>query len=122
MAAGPWILFVDADEEVSDQLRDEILAEMDSGAARDYSGYEFPRMVNYLGRWIRHGDWYPDAKLRLFRKNDGECAGVEPHDRIVVRGAVKKLRGDLYHYTYTGAHPFYSAHPILSSRPKPARS
>jgi glycosyltransferase involved in cell wall biosynthesis len=102
MAAGPWILFVDADEEVSENLREEILREMESGAANNYAGYEFPRMVRYLGRWIRHGDWYPDVKLRLFRKEHGECAGVEPHDRIVVRGKVKRLKGNLFHYTYEG--------------------
>ncbi|MBN2301631.1 MAG: glycosyltransferase family 2 protein [Lentisphaerae bacterium] len=101
-ASGPWILFIDADEEVSDQLRDEILGEFESGSNKNYAGYEFPRLVRYLGRWITHGDWYPDAKLRLFRKALGTCGGQEPHDRTTVNGAVKRLSGNLYHYTYTG--------------------
>ncbi len=101
LATGPWILFIDADEEISPTLRDEIIQEFESGANRDIAGYEFPRMVWYLGRWITHGDWYPDAKLRLFRKESGKCGGQEPHDRTTVDGKVKRLKGDLFHYTYS---------------------
>lgn len=100
LAAGPWILFVDADEEISPALRDEILDEFESGRCASVDGYEFPRMVWHLGRWIRHGDWYPDVKLRLFRKDRGECGGREPHDRTVVNGRVKRLKGDIFHYSY----------------------
>lgn len=100
LATGPWILFIDADEELSPSLRDEIQHEFQSGNAADVSGYEFPRLVRYLGRWITHGDWYPDIKLRLFRKEKGECGGKEPHDRITVNGRVKRLQHSLYHYTY----------------------
>ncbi len=102
LATGPWIFFVDADEEISPELRDEVQALFSSGEAGDYAGFEFPRMVYYLGRWIRHGDWYPDAKMRLFRKDKGICGGKEPHDRTEVDGRVKRLKGNLYHYTYTG--------------------
>jgi glycosyltransferase involved in cell wall biosynthesis len=100
IATGPWILFVDADEEVSPQLRQEIIEEFESGRNENYDGYEFPRMVFYLGKWIRHGEWYPDLKMRLFRKAKGVCAGNEPHDHTTVEGKVKRLRGHLYHYTY----------------------
>ncbi len=100
LASHPWVFFVDADEEVSPMLRDEILKEFESGASVPYAGYVVPRMVHFFGRWIRHGDWYPDTKLRLFRRNKGRCAGREPHDRTVVEGPVKRLRGPLYHYTY----------------------
>jgi hypothetical protein len=57
-------------------------------------------MVIYLGKWIRHGEWYPDIKLRLFRKDKGTCGGHEPHDRTTVEGEVKLLKGHLHHYTY----------------------
>jgi hypothetical protein len=57
-------------------------------------------MVYFLGRWIRHGDWYPDAKLRLFRREKGRCEGREPHDRTNVDGPVRRLKNPLYHYTY----------------------
>jgi glycosyltransferase involved in cell wall biosynthesis len=100
LASSPWILFLDADEEISPDLRDEILRETESSSSAEIAGYEFPRMVWYLGRWIRHGDWYPDIKMRLFRKKLGVCGGKEPHDRTTVSGPVKRLKGNLYHYTY----------------------
>ena len=104
LAKGPWILFIDADEEISEGLREEIKQEFQSGSAGDFAGYEFPRLVQYLGRWITHGDWFPDVKLRLFRKDKGNCGGKEPHDRTTVNGRVKRLKSSLYHYTYTDIH------------------
>ena len=102
IASCPWVLFVDADEEVSPTLRDEIVAAFKSDRHAKYAGYEFPRMVYYLGRWIRHGDWYPDVKLRLFRQELGTCGGREPHDRTTVAGKVQTLKSPIYHYTYEG--------------------
>ena len=102
MAKGPWILFLDADEEISAELRDEIIEEFNSDKIKNVNGYEFPRMVRFLGRWITHGDWYPDIKMRLFRKDKGVCGGKEPHDRTTVEGRVKRLKAPIYHYTYTG--------------------
>jgi glycosyltransferase involved in cell wall biosynthesis len=100
LASHPWILFIDADEELSCELRDEILYEFETGTNAAIAGYEFPRMVRYLGRWIKHGDWYPDFKMRLFRKDKARCEGIEPHDRTKVAGIVKRLKSPLYHYTY----------------------
>ena len=102
LATSTWVLFLDADEEVSPELRDEIITELKMGEEPRYTGYEFPRMVRFLDRWITHGDWYPDVKLRLYRRDCGECRGREPHDRMVVRGPVKRLKGPLFHYTYSG--------------------
>jgi len=99
MAQHPWILFLDADEEVSPGLREEIRAEFERGHGATI-GYEFPRQVYYLGRWIRHGEWYPDLKLRLFRKDCGRTEGQEPHDKVVVNGPIKQLRNAIWHYTY----------------------
>lgn len=100
LATGHWILFIDADEEISSELRAEILDEFRSGRCAGVAGYEFPRMVKHLGRWIRHGDWYPDVKLRLFRKDLGVCGGREPHDRTIVNGPVMRLKGHMYHYSF----------------------
>jgi len=100
LAEGPWILFIDADEEVSPKLHEQIEKAFASEASQDRVGYEFPRMVWFLGRWITHGDWYPDVKLRLFRKDKGRCEGVEPHDRISIDGSIRRLDGPLFHYTY----------------------
>jgi len=99
MAQSPWILFIDSDEEVSPELRREIEAEFEKGAG-SYVGYEFPRQVYYLGQWIRHGEWYPDLKLRLFKKDLGRTEGEEPHDKVVVNGPVRRLRSPLWHFTY----------------------
>ena len=101
LAKGPWILFVDADEEISPALREEIEHLFSRPLPPEVHGFDCPRLVPYLGRWIRHGDWYPDTKLRLFKKAFGECGGQEPHDRVYVTGEVRRLRGELYHYTYT---------------------
>jgi glycosyltransferase involved in cell wall biosynthesis len=100
MASNPWILFVDADEEVSPELKAEIEQEFSSGNYKNYAAYEFPRMVRFLGRWIKKGNWYPDVKLRLFRKDLGTCSGKEPHDLTIVNGPKKRLKGHLFHYTY----------------------
>ncbi len=100
LAKYPWVMFVDADEEVSPLLRDEIQELFAMGLSDSIAGFEFPRLVYYLNRWIRHGDWYPDIKLRLFRKDKGTCGGSEPHDRIFVEGQVIRLKGNLRHYTY----------------------
>ncbi|MGA1192807.1 MAG: glycosyltransferase family 2 protein [Kiritimatiellia bacterium] len=98
-ATHDWILYLDSDEEVSAGLRDEILAEF-AVPNRKYLGYEFPRLVFFLGRWIKHGEWYPDVKLRLFHKDYGRTEGEEPHDRVYVRGPVKRLKNPIFHYTY----------------------
>jgi len=100
LARSPWVMFVDADEEVSDELRCEILRTFDAVVPESVAGFDFPRMVWYLNRWIRHGEWYPDIKLRLFRKDRGSCSGTEPHDRIYVQGTVRHLSAPLHHYTY----------------------
>lgn len=100
LARYEWVLFVDADEVVSDELRHEIESLRDNGFPEDVNGYEFPRLVWFLGRWIRHGDWYPDTKLRLFRRAKGKCGGSEPHERIDIEGEPKLLKAPLFHYTY----------------------
>ena len=100
LARGEWILFVDADEAVSPELRAEILAAFRRGVPDAVAGFDFPRQVWFMHRWIRHGDWYPDTKLRLFRKERGRCCGIEPHERIEVDGEIRHLSAPLHHYTY----------------------
>jgi glycosyltransferase involved in cell wall biosynthesis len=96
-ATQPWLLNLDADEVVSPQLAAEIagvVTSPDSSAA-----YQFPRCTFYSGRWIRHGDWYPDRVLRLYRRGQAHWAGEEPHARLEVTGAIGQLRSDLFHYS-----------------------
>ncbi len=99
MATHPWVLFLDADEEVSPDMRDAVLEEFENRSTQ-YVGYEFPRLVFYLGKWIKHGSWYPDVKLRLFLKDRGRSGGVEPHDTVVIDGPVKRMKYPIWHYTY----------------------
>ena len=93
-----WVLAVDADERVTPELRDEIEAVRAAGF--DRSGYRIPRLVHYLGRWIRATDWYPDAQLRLFDRARGRWHGGLIHESVRVRGSVGRLRCELHHHPY----------------------
>ncbi|VGO15600.1 SPBc2 prophage-derived glycosyltransferase SunS [Pontiella desulfatans] len=94
-----WSLQLDADEEISPKLKAELIEAMKCNDG-SVNGYEIPRMVNYFGKWIRHGDWYPDRKLRLYRKERGRVVGGEIHEYVAVEGKVKRLRNPIFHYTY----------------------
>ncbi|MHB1306709.1 MAG: glycosyltransferase family 2 protein [Limisphaerales bacterium] len=98
-ASQPWRLGLDADEVVSPALRTEI----EETFARpepleQHAAFSFPRLTRYCGRWIRHGDWYPDRSVRLWKRDAAEWGGVDPHDKLLVRGRVGRLHGDLLHY------------------------
>ena len=93
-----WILSLDADEELSTKLKDEIKNLILKPLK--YDAYIMPRVSFHLGRWIRHGGWYPDAKIRLFNKNKAHWGGYNPHDKVIVDGTIGKLRGDLQHYVF----------------------
>jgi glycosyltransferase involved in cell wall biosynthesis len=97
-AAHDWILALDADERLSPELRTEIETVLEEGPK--HAAYAFPRRTRYLGRWIRHGGWYPDRKVRLFDRNRARWGGVDPHDHVHVDGDVGRLRRDLLHHTY----------------------
>jgi glycosyltransferase involved in cell wall biosynthesis len=96
-ATGDWILSVDADEVVSDKLREEIQTTIQSENPLD--GYYIPRRSNFLGRWISHGGWYPDHVLRLFRRNKGRFTDRLVHEQAQVSGKKGFLRNDLLHHT-----------------------
>jgi glycosyltransferase involved in cell wall biosynthesis len=85
-----WILSLDADERVSPDLREEIL-QLKEGEP-DCSAFSMPRQTYYLGRWIRHGGWYPDRKIRLFRKDSVRWEGEYVHESLVVEGEVNLLK------------------------------
>ncbi|MBD3412866.1 MAG: glycosyltransferase [Candidatus Aminicenantes bacterium] len=97
-AIHPWILSLDADERLSPGLRKEILdlKQKEIQAA----GFSVPRQAFYLGKWILHSGWYPDRKIRLFKKDNAFWQGEYVHEKMVVDGPVKKLMQPLYHFTY----------------------
>ncbi|MGD1045933.1 MAG: glycosyltransferase family 2 protein [Bacteroidota bacterium] len=95
-----YVLSLDADEVLSDELRTSIAAVKSDWK---YDGYEMNRLTNYCSAWIRHGGWYPDRKIRLFDKRKGKWTGVNPHDRYALNEShalVGYLRGDILHYSY----------------------
>ena len=62
----------------------------------------FNRVNKYRGQWIKHSGWYPDKKLRLWKKTEGKWGGVNPHDKVILNEGVKStyIKGDLLHYTF----------------------
>jgi glycosyltransferase involved in cell wall biosynthesis len=99
-AGQPWLLGLDADEAVSDRLRSEINGLFSNPARLEaHAAWQFPRLTWFCGRWIRHGDWYPDLQTRLWRKDAAEWGGADPHDKLHVRGTVGRLAGDLLHFS-----------------------
>jgi glycosyltransferase involved in cell wall biosynthesis len=95
-----WVLILDADEQVSPELAASIRDFFASGDAAWFHGGRFNRRIRFLGRWITHGDWYPDTKLRLVRRDKARMGGNAAHDTVLVEGSVKHLRGDLLHDSY----------------------
>lgn len=95
----PWILALDADEEVSPELKKEIFTFFKTGEDQRIQGVRCPRKTWFLGRWIRHGDWYPDFQLRLFRRDKGRWK--EPiHEFVEVQGTTSTFSADLLHYSF----------------------
>jgi glycosyltransferase involved in cell wall biosynthesis len=103
LAKNPWVFSLDADEELSPELRDEIKLLKGVEPADDRSGFSVNRCVCYEGKWIRHGDWYPDRLVRLFRRDRARFAGGKVHERLEIEGRVVKLWGELHHYSFTDA-------------------
>lgn len=99
-----WILSLDADERVDPALRAAVEALRDARSGEEPEGpvaYEVTRLNRYLGRWIRHGGWYPEWRIRLFDRRHARWGGVDPHDRVEVRGRLGRLRdGNLLHHSY----------------------
>ncbi len=114
LATGRWVLSLDADERVTPALA-EAIRRVVQGAGADttgqafvaesprggetLTGYELSRLSSFCGQWMRHGDWYPDRVLRLFRRGHGRFTEDLVHERVVVDGPVGRLTGDLLHHT-----------------------
>lgn len=98
-AENSFVLCLDADEELSAGLQQNILKLKDNFM---YNAYSFNRLNNYCGTWIRHSGWYPDRKVRLVNRELCSWGGVDPHDKMLVPNDEKAgfIKGDLLHYTY----------------------
>lgn len=99
LTSNDWVLSLDADEALSTDLRESII-KIEEGAAPD--AWEMKRLTNFCGKWVRHTGWYPDKKVRLWKKSIGQWGGQNPHDRVILRNGVilGQLSGDLLHYSF----------------------
>jgi glycosyltransferase involved in cell wall biosynthesis len=100
LATSDYVLSIDADERLSKKLQNEILQAKEKGFAAE--SYEMNRLNNYCGKWIKHGEWYPEYKLRIWKRGVGKWGGDNPHDKFELSGGRKpqRLAGDLLHYSF----------------------
>ncbi|MEK6577733.1 MAG: glycosyltransferase family 2 protein, partial [Bdellovibrionota bacterium] len=103
-ASNPWILNLDADEEVTPGLKAEIqsqLLEVSEGRS-EAKGFYFPRKTFYLGRWIKHGGWYPNHLIRLAEGAVSKWTEPHVHEELLVTGKVLGLKEPLHHHSFPG--------------------
>lgn len=105
---GSWILSLDADECLSDDLI-RSLKTWKLDRTPEYAAYSFNRLTSYCGRWVHHSGWYPDRKLRLWKRGAAAWEGKNPHDRLELQQAGESgwLSGDLWHYSYHNQEDHY---------------
>ncbi len=106
-ASGDWVLSLDADEPIESALADEIRAIISSEAPHD--GYKIPRKTYFLGKQVRHGGWYPDYNLRLFRKLKGRFEERAVHEAIKVQGTVGRTHHAIEHFAYPDLSSYMSS-------------
>lgn len=111
-ASGDWILSLDADEEITPELAEEIKNAIEND---NFSGFYIPRLTNFLGRWIRHSGWYPDYVLRLFKKDSGNFTEALVHEKVLVGGACSRLRNHMLHYSYPDISTYFKKLDMYSS-------
>ncbi len=92
-----WILSIDADEALSEALEGDIWLLKKNGPR--YDAYTMPRMAQYLGKWILHSGWYPDRKVRLYRRDKATWVGEYVHESVQVNGTVGHMDSNLLHFT-----------------------
>jgi glycosyltransferase involved in cell wall biosynthesis len=103
----PHILSLDADEALDEALKKSI-AEIKNNWTKD--GYYMNRLTNYCGHWVKHCNWYPDKKLRLWDSRKGKWGGINPHDKFELVEGDKNtgyLKGDILHYSYYSVEDHY---------------
>ena len=97
-ASYDWVISLDCDERLTEELQQSILAIKDH--LDDADAYSMARKTFYIYRWLNHS-WYPDRKTRLFNKNTAKWGGTNPHDRIITVGNnIRPLKGDIQHYSF----------------------
>ncbi len=97
-AEKPWVFILDSDERFTNTLWDEI--EQIIKKKDGYSGFYVPRRNIFLGKWIRHGGWWPDYTLRLFLRDYAKIEERKVHEKVVVKGKIGYLKNHIEHYSY----------------------
>ena len=95
-----WVLSIDADEEVTPELVQEIQQVLQADDAALSAGYTLPRLSSYCGRFMRHSGWWPDPVLRLFKRERGTFTSDRVHERVVVQGEIQALQTTLLHHSF----------------------
>ena len=101
-----YIFSIDADEAISENLRNSIIKIKKEG----FDGaYKMNRLTNYCGKWIKHCGWYPDSKIRIWNRNDGYWEG-EVHEKTIFNKKLPThfLKGDLLHYSFYTAEEYFN--------------
>ena len=106
LSSNDWILSIDADEELSAELKSSIKS-LKQTEPSDDNVFSMNRLTNYCGHWIRHCGWYPDRKIRIWNRNIGSWSG-EVHETIFFSKEIKEkvLKGDLLHYSFATAQDY----------------
>lgn len=112
-ASNDWIFWIDADEALTPELKNEIL-EFKMGKPA-FSAYSVPRKANFLGRWIMHSGWYPGRVERLFSKSRAHFSNKDVHEHLVVEGETGRLKHDLEHYTDPSIKHYFDKFNIYTS-------
>lgn len=114
LATYPYVLSLDADEAIDERLAESISL---AKSTFTHQAYTMNRCSNYCGRFIRHGSWYPDKKLRLFDKRIAKWGGVNPHDKIEINEPYSNshLQGDILHFSYRSFEEHVSQNNKFSS-------
>lgn len=100
-----WVLFMDADERVTPQLKTEIQSALERPG---HDGFLLPRKAFFLGRWIKHCGWYPGYVLRVFRKDKARITDRKVHEGVRVAGSVGRLKSPLLHHTYPTVESYFA--------------
>ena len=105
LASHDWVLELDADERVSDEMKRAIqsLAPDDFGR---YDCFEFKRKTRFWGKWVKHSSFYPDYKARLYCRARGAWNNANVHERFIPHGITKKLDGDILHEQDLDLHTY----------------
>ena len=112
LAEGPWVFMLDADERFTPELKAEVINAVEEDS---HDGFYAPRKNFFMDRWIRHGGWWPDYTLRLFKKHSGRVEDREVHEKVIVNGSVSNLKNPLIHYTYNSISDYLKRMDIYST-------